>query len=423
MQPLTRLIKEDMCPSLGVTEPGAIALAVSRARKELKGDIRHIRVEMNSGMYKNAFTCGIPGTSHVGAAYAAALGALAGNPDLGLESLAGITPRDIMQAEAMVEKHMVEIIMVGVTPEIYIRATVVTSEGQCVVVIRHTHTNIVSVSAGTDQEDSLREEGHQAVFPEAAIHQYTFEQLYQYAATVDTAELSFIKDAWKLNLDLLSAGLGDPRTVILHRLLQRNGNVLFSGDSLSSAQLLASGAVEARVLGIGKPAMSITGSGSHGIIAIMPLYAIAQCEHCPEDTLLRAAAFSCLVTQYIKEFSGRLSALCGCGIAAGTGMACGAAMLRNMPLEKIVMVLNHMTLGITGMICDGGNHGCAIKCMTAVDAAFRAVDMAAHGVAIDPCHGICGATPEDTMRNIGQIASPGMIGTERVIVEIMAHKL
>lgn len=174
---------------------------------------------------------------------------------------------------------------------------------------------------------------------------------------------------------------------------------------------------------VGKPAMSITGSGSHGIIAVMPLYAIAECEHYPEDLLLRAAAFSCLITQYIKEYSGRLSALCGCGIAAGTGMACGAAMLRGMSREEIIMVLNHMALGITGMICDGGNHGCAIKCITAVDAAFRAVDMVAHGIEIDPCHGICGSAPEDTMRNIGQIASPGMIGTERVIVEIMAQKL
>ena len=142
MHPLTTLIKEDMCPSLGVTEPGAIALAVSRARKELKGDIRHIRVEMNSGMYKNAFTCGIPGSRHVGILYAAALGALAGDPDLSLEALAHITSQDIQRAEAMVKAHMVEIIMAEITPEIFIRATVVASDGQCTVVIRHTHTNI-----------------------------------------------------------------------------------------------------------------------------------------------------------------------------------------------------------------------------------------------------------------------------------------
>lgn len=423
MHPLTTLIKEDMCPSLGVTEPGAIALAVSRARKELKGDIRHIRVEMNSGMYKNAFTCGIPGTSHVGAVYAAALGALAGDPDLSLEALAHITSQDIQMAEAMVKAHMVEIIMAEITPEIFIRATVVASDGQCTVVIRHTHTNIVSVSTASDGEMISKEEPLYAEDKDAAIHQYTFDDLYAYAMTVDTKELAFLKNAWELNLDLLSAGLAEPRTVILHHLYRTNGDRFFSNDSLNSAQLLCAGAVEARVLGVGKPAMSITGSGSHGIIAVMPLYAIAECEHYLEDLLLRAAAFSCLITQYIKEYSGRLSALCGCGIAAGTGMACGAAMLRGMSREEIIMVLNHMALGITGMICDGGNHGCAIKCITAVDAAFRAVDMVAHGIEIDPCHGICGSAPEDTMRNIGQIASPGMIGTERVIVEIMAQKL
>ena len=116
-----------------------------------------------------------------------------------------------------------------------------------------------------------------------------------------------------------------------------------------------------------------------------------------------------LVTQYIKEYSGRLSAMCGCGVAAGTGMACGLCMLRGGSLSQISMTLRNMALSITGMICDGGNQGCAMKGMVAVDAAFRSVDMAMQNVCIDAIHGINGRTPEDTMRNMGRIASPGMV--------------
>ena len=197
-----------------------------------------------------------------------------------------------------------------------------------------------------------------------------------------------------------------------------------SKDALRTAQLLCNGAIEARVLGLSRPAMSITGSGAHGIIASMPLFAWYEVNYgeVTEDALLRATALSYLITMYIKEYSGKLSAFCGCGIAAGTGMACGLAYLRKASEEQIAMVIRNMASGLTGMICDGGNQGCAMKGIVAVDAAFRAVDMAQNGVCIDSIHGINGKTPEETMRNMGLIASPGMVKTEETIVKIMQNK-
>ena len=170
--------------------------------------------------------------------------------------------------------------------------------------------------------------------------------------------------------------------------------------------------------------MSITGSGSHGIIATMPLFAFYEVNYevVDDDLLLRATALSYLITMYIKEYSGKLSAFCGCGIAAGTGMACGLAYMRGAGEKELAMVIQNMASGITGMICDGGNHGCAMKGIVAVDAAFRAVDLALQGVSIEEIHGINGRTPEDTMRYMGLIASPGMTGTEKTIVEIMEQK-
>lgn len=141
-----------------------------------------------------------------------------------------------------------------------------------------------------------------------------------------------------------------------------------------------------------------------------------------EALLLRATALSYLITMYIKEYSGRLSAFCGCGIAAGTGMACGLAFLQGADESVIAAVIRNMASGLTGMICDGGNHGCAMKGIVAVDAAFRAVSMAKAGASIESIHGINGVTPEDTMRYMGMIASPGMVQTEKTIVEIMEEK-
>ena len=125
---------------------------------------------------------------------------------------------------------------------------------------------------------------------------------------------------------------------------------------------------------------------------------------------------------YIKEYSGRLSAFCGCGIAAGTGMACALAWLNGGNKDTITKVINNMAAGITGMICDGGNHGCTMKGIVAVDAAWRAVSLASHGISIEAEHGICAATPEEAMRQMGQIADPGMRETERTILDIMQAK-
>ena len=187
--------------------------------------------------------------------------------------------------------------------------------------------------------------------------------------------------------------------------------------------MLCNAAIEARVIGLDKPAMSITGSGAHGIIATMPLYAEYKIQNLSEEKLLRATALSYLVCMYIKEYSGRLSAFCGCAIAAGTGMACGLVLLRDGTVEQMGHTINNMASSITGMICDGGNQGCTMKGIVAVDAAFRSLEMAMDGVYVYNVHGINASTPERTMRHMGLIASPGMVGTEKTIVEILEDKL
>ena len=426
MKELTRMIREDMKPALGVTEPGAIAFAVAEAVSHTRGVIRKITVSMNSGMYKNAFTCGIPGTDQVGSAYAAALGAVAGRPEKGLEALADVTKEDNRKADALIRAGKVKIVLDSISSRIFIEASVETEEDTAVVTIRDSHTNIVceevngKIIAGTKDEPEIREEdGGEAGHP---IHRYTLQDLVSYIETVDGEELAFIEEAYEVNLRLFHLGLASPKTTFARHLLERNGGKEISKDEQATASLLCNGAIEARVIGLDAPAMSITGSGAHGIIATMPLYAAYKVNGYTKEQLLRATALSYLVCMYIKEYSGRLSAFCGCAIAAGSGMACALAWLRGGGVTEMTYVLNNMASSITGMICDGGNQGCTMKGIAAVDAAWRSVDLAMHGIHIADVHGINGKTPEETMRNMGLIASPGMTGTEKTIVEIFDAK-
>lgn len=426
MEELTRLIREDMKPALGVTEPGAIAFAAARAKAETEGEVLCVDVALNSGMYKNAYTCGIPGSDAYGNLQAAALGVVAADPAKGLESLDGITDADNEAAAKMVRDGRVHVTLDHMGSEITIDATVYTETDTCSVHIRGTHTHIQWIEKNGEivfgEKTERQEESEEAETP--VIHRYTLRQILEYVKQVPTKEISFIREAFSMNIELLEEGIHSKKTTIGPMLLRANDGKIISEDARKTAQLMCNGAIEARVLGLSSPAMSITGSGAHGIIATMPLFAYYEVNYevIDDDILLRATALSYLITMYIKEYSGRLSAFCGCGIAAGTGMACGLGYLRGASEAQQTMIIQNMASGLTGMICDGGNQGCAMKGMVAVDAAFRSVDMAMQNVCIDTIHGINGRTPEDTMRNMGRIASPGMVKTEEVIVDIMKNK-
>ena len=453
MHELSTLIKKDMVPALGVTEPGAISFCVAKAKSYAKGELLHLNVAMNSGMYKNAFTCGIPNSKEVGNVFAAALGYVAGNPDKGLESLANVTPADNVCAQRLIDEGKITVALSGISSRIFMEATLETTESKVLLTIRDTHTNITKIVVNGETVLEAEEKDEAIDRPEAgitesdkteegcgitesnkvaegtgttkihSIHRYTLAELVDYVNTVSLEEIEFVKEAYKVNLELFEEALKNPRTTFARQLLAMNGGEVISKDEQMTASLLCNATIEARVIGLDKPAMSITGSGAHGIIATMPLYGVYKIHGLSEEMLYRATMLSYLICTYIKEYSGRLSAFCGCAIAAGTGMACGLVYLKGGTVEQMEYTLNNMASSITGMICDGGNQGCTMKGVAACDAAFRSVAFAMKGVHIDKVHGINGNTPEETMRNMGLIASPGMVGTEKTIVEIFEEKL
>lgn len=453
MHELSTLIKKDMVPALGVTEPGAISFCVAKAKSYAKGELLHLNVAMNSGMYKNAFTCGIPNSKEVGNVFAAALGYVAGNPDKGLESLANVTPADNVCAQRLIDEGKITVALSGISSRIFMEATLETTESKVLLTIRDTHTNITKIVVNGETVLEAEENDEAIDRPEAgitesdkteegcgitesnkvaegtgttkihSIHRYALAELVDYVNTVPLEEIEFVKEAYKVNLELFEEALKNPRTTFARQLLAMNGGEVISKDEQMTASLLCNATIEARVIGLDKPAMSITGSGAHGIIATMPLYGVYKIHGLSEEMLYRATMLSYLICTYIKEYSGRLSAFCGCAIAAGTGMACGLVYLKGGTVEQMEYTLNNMASSITGMICDGGNQGCTMKGVAACDAAFRSVAFAMKGVHIDKVHGINGNTPEETMRNMGLIASPGMVGTEKTIVEIFEEKL
>ncbi|MDO4481189.1 MAG: L-serine ammonia-lyase, iron-sulfur-dependent, subunit alpha [Bacillota bacterium] len=437
MHELTKIIKNDMVPALGVTEPGAIAFITSTAKSYTVGEVKSVELSLSSSIYKGAFTCGIPGVEEVGNRFAAALGVCGADHTKGLESLDSIDDESREKAKKMIEEGKIKVSLHSITPDIYLNARVCTEDDICEVTVEDRHTNITKIklngetvfSAEKDGANSAEqsegaaesEEAEEAVSIED-IKKYSFTEIVNYARDVDIEEIRFIKEAYTVNLALLEEGFKSPRTTLGHNLYKQNGNAGISENELATAQFVTNTALEARVIGLSKPAMSITGSGAHGILCTMPLYACWAVNEMSEEKLLRATALSYLITIYIKVHSGIMSAFCGCAIAAGTGAAVALCYMKGGNILQMNYTLNNMASSITGMICDGGNKGCTLKGVVAVDMAHRAVNFALANAYVESVHAINGRTPEETMKNMGLIASPGMLETEKVILDIFENK-
>ena len=287
---LLTLLRQEVVPALGCTEPVCVALAAADAHHAVGGSIVSVKVEVNPGIYKNGMSVGIPGFPWVGLNYAAALGARLSNPEKGLQLLTDIDETVTADAIALVEERRVTVAIKHDEAQLYVRAEVSTEAGTGISEIRGTHSNII--------------------------------------------------------------------------LTQRNDEVL----------------------------------------------------------LEKALAFSHVLNVYIKSFTGKLSATCGCGVSAATAAAAAMVWLMGGTDEQIGKAIINMSGNLTGMICDGGKIGCALKLATATNAAMMCAYLAMSDVVLQSTDGICGATPEQAIRNMGRVSTPGMVETDRTILEIMMEK-
>ena len=411
---LIEAVKNDLIPSLGVTEPGAIAYASACAARALGGTVDSVSVSLNSGIYKNSFTCAVPGTGGTGCALAAALGAVCGDPAKGLMCTEGASHDAVEEAKLMVKEGRAAAKLASISPDIEIAASVSGENGSAEALVRGRHDRLVKLTVnGTELPvpEYREEKSEDATFSVSSV---SFADLIECA---DTAEgLEFIDDAVRMDLALFEEGKRSG-------LMPLTESRFLPGET--SAELLTCGAIEARVRGANAPAMAITGSGSHGILCIMPVYASSVCEEtkADPDRTRRAMLLSCLVTMYIKELSGLLSTACGCVLAGGTGAALGMTYLyaEDRLFERLSLALNTMAASVTGMICHGGNTGCSLKAAVGVKMALAACEMALEGLGAESEHGILGPTPEETMRNMGRIARD-MLPVESTIIGIMKSK-
>ena len=414
----TSLLKSEIKPALGVTEVGAIALAAARAYDAVGGSLLHIQMVMNGGMYKNAFSCAIPGTEELGCEMAAALGALGGDWKLGLEVLKNINAGHVAQAKAL--SIPIEIEVDETKDSIYIYAEVTTTKGVGLCRIEDFHANIVYVAK--DDEVLFEAEKKEAAAAKADVIDFeavTVVDMVDYAKNVPIEELDCIKGMIEMNCQLSAEGEKGVGLGIWKTLSAFQNKGALGSDMIYAAQKLTCSAMDARLAGLPFAAMSIVGSGSHGILCSMPVVSYGRYMEKSEEEIIRAVALSGLITIFSKHYTGRLSALCGCVLGGGSGAASGIVYLMGGGAKEVSAAMDHMAANLTGMICDGGSTGCALKASAGVYSAYLSAMLAMEGVEIPHNFGVIGSSAEQTEKNLGRISDEGMAPMDATIIDVM----
>ena len=431
---IIELIRKEVKPALGCTEPIAVALAVAKAMEIIETSTScedgwrytagyTIKVEVSGNILKNGMGVGIPGTGMVGLHIASALGAVCGKSSYGLEVLHDLDDRSIAQAKEMVSEERIAVGIADTPLKLYVKAIVTdTCKNKAYAVIENDHDNIVETGFGDTVLTSARKQEACVEQKTTLDYKLTVKEIFEFASTVAYEDIGFILESRTLNLALAEEGMrGNYGLRVGHAISASANKEVFGGDFLSYAMALTAAASDARMAGCTLAAMSNSGSGNQGITVTMPVIAYSIKYKTSDEELARALVLSHLIAIHIKGYLGKLSALCGCVIAS-TGSSCGLVYLRGGDYEQICSAIKNMIGNITGMVCDGAKVGCAMKVASGVSCALQSAVLAREGMCISEHDGIIEKDIEKTIQNLGKIGSVGMQHTDNMILDIMVCK-
>lgn len=421
-QRIIDLVKREVIPAIGCTEPIAVALCTAKASELLGCQPEKIEVLLSANILKNAMGVGIPGTGMIGLPIAIAMGALVGRSDYSLEVLRDVTPEAVERGKAYIAEKRISInLKEGITEKLYIEVTASAGNDSATAVIAAGHTNFVYLSRNGEVKLDARVE---ASADECACNepQLTLAKVWDFAMTTPLDDIRFILETRRVNRAAAEQSFTGSYGHSVGRTMHCERQRKVMGDSIFSRILsYTAGACDARMAGACIPVMSNSGSGNQGIAATVPVTVYAEETFASEEQTIRALMLSHLTVIYIKQSLGRLSALCGCVVAA-TGSSCGITYLMGGGYPQVVATVKNMIANLTGMICDGAKPSCAMKLTSGVSTAVICAMMAMEGQEVTSVEGIIDEDIDKSIRNLTDIGRDGMNETDRIILRIMTSK-
>ncbi|MEA1965643.1 MAG: L-serine ammonia-lyase, iron-sulfur-dependent, subunit alpha [Candidatus Aerophobetes bacterium] len=417
---LLAILREQVKPALGCTEPIAVALAAATAKKYISGNIEKISVVVDKNVYKNGARVRVPGTKMTGLDSAAALGAICGNPDKGLEVLEAASEKDVEIARRYLRQKRIKVKLDREKNILYIRVKIVSPESYAICTIEKEHTNITFIETdGRIIKDNKSQTTANEVKNE--IQNYSLKDFKKFADTVELEDAPIVKKALEINSEIGLKGMENKENFAY----QLRESLIEEGENPEKSVftypgILAGAGVYERMSGAKKPVMIVAGSGNHGLAATLPLVAIKRIKKFDNEKLFRAIILSCLITIYIKSFTGVLSPICGAGVVAGSAVSGAITYMMGGTVNQIRIAVNNSMGTLAGMVCDGGKRGCALKISGAVSVAVEGALLALHNIGIPDKEGIVRKDVEETIKNLGYLSKKGMSPVDTCIIDILS---
>lgn len=421
------LVKREVIPAVGCTEPMAVALCTAYAAETLGQTPDRIDIALSANILKNAMGVGIPGTGMIGLPIAVAIGALYGKSQYGLEVLKDTTPEQVEQGKKYISQGSINITLKDdITEKLYIEVCCKAGASSSTAIIAHDHNRLIYLDKVTPngQSDIMKDE--RSILSEAESEvkeeELNLKRVYEFATTAPLEDIEFINEARTLNEAASNNALKGNYGHNLGKTLTRPLGRGVMGDSIFSHILAATScACDARMAGAMIPVMCNSGSGNQGIAATMPVVVFARENHNTEEELTRALMLSHLTAVYIKQSLGRLSALCGCVVAA-TGSSCGITYLMGGSYQQVAYSVKNMIANLAGIVCDGAKPSCSLKVSSGVSTAVLSAIMAIQNDVVSSVEGIIEDDVDKSIHNLTRVGSQGMNETDRLILDIMTHK-
>ena len=415
------LMKREVVPAVGCTEPMAVALCVARATEALGAKPQKITALLSANILKNAMGVGIPGTGMIGLPIAIALGAIIGKSEYQLEVLKDVCPEAIEQGKRYINEGRIDIqLKQGECDKLYVEILCEGGGHTASAIISGSHTRFVNVTR--DAEVLLDQQAHGSSDGDEGDIELKLRLVYDFAMQAPLDEISFILETRDYNLKAAQESIKGNYGHCLGKTMDRPlshgifGNTIFS-RILSKTAL----ATDARMGGALIPVMSNSGSGNQGICATNPVAVYAMENENTEEELIRALTLSHLTAIYIKQSLGKLSALCGC-VVASIGSSCGITYLMGGSFDRICYAVKNMIANLTGMICDGAKPSCALKIASGVSTALLSAVLAMEGRHVTSAEGIIDDDVDRSIHNLTVIGADAMCATDQMVLDIMTGK-
>lgn len=427
------LLKEEVKPAMGCTEPVAVALAAAKTAEILRDTLGVVSIDetqlmlsvkVNPNLFKNGLSVGIPNCSERGIHVAATLGFFACESSLGLNVFAQMTQEKVQQAIKFATSGKVALDILETTDKVRVEIEGVYGVNKIKVILSGKHDRFESICINDDLIWENNEILTCGCVDKTEFFELKISEIIQLVEGLNENDLAFLEEGLIMNKAVAKAGLESPMGMGVGFYTQdavRKG--LLGDDVVNRAMSLTAGASDARMSGLNLPVMSSNGSGNNGLTAILPLVAWFEKNETSTVEQLRAVALSHLFNCYIKDRIGRLSAMCSCSVAAATGSGAAIAWLLTHQVNVVEKTIKNMAGNLTGMICDGGKEGCALKLGTGAAAGVRAALLASNGVVVPTGNGIVDESCEKTIENMGKISQLGMQITDVTILNVMLDRV